>query len=162
MAIRSATSFHRVLRPAAGSARATLAALVALLTAMIAAPAAHADLKLCNSTSGRVGVALGYQDAKGWATEGWWNIASQTCETLLKGPVPSQFIYVYAVDYERGGEWSGKHQMCTTDKSFVIREVKECVPRGFRSTGFYEVDTGQSNDWTIRLNDPDEKSAKRP
>ena len=68
-----------------------------------AAPAALADIKLCNSTSSRIGVSIGYQDAQGWATEGWWTISSQTCETLLKGTVPSQFIYVHAVDYDRGG-----------------------------------------------------------
>ena len=48
-----------------------------------------ADLKLCNSTSSRIGVSIGYQDPEGWATEGWWTIASQTCETLLKGPFPA-------------------------------------------------------------------------
>ncbi|MBL7489253.1 DUF1036 domain-containing protein, partial [Frankia sp. AgW1.1] len=81
--------------------------------------AAHADLKLCNATSSRVGVAVGYQDTTGWATEGWWNIASQTCETLLKGALPSRFVYVHAVDYDRGGEWGGKNDMCTTEKSFA-------------------------------------------
>ncbi len=85
---------------------------------------ASADLKLCNSTSSRVGVAVGYQDATGWATEGWWNIASQTCETLLKGAVPSRFIYIHALDYDRGGEWVGTNFMCTDDKSFAIRGVQ--------------------------------------
>src|SRR5688572_8248537 len=33
---------------------------------------AKADLKLCNNTESRVGVALGYKDAQGWASEGWW------------------------------------------------------------------------------------------
>ena len=46
--------------------------------------------------------------AEGWPTEGWWNIASKTCETLLKGAVPSRFVYVHAIDYDRGGEWGGK------------------------------------------------------
>ena len=58
------------------------------------APAARADLKMCNASSSRVGVAIGYQDAKGWSTEGWWNVAAQSCETLLKGAEPSRFIYV--------------------------------------------------------------------
>ena len=40
--------------------------------------------------------------------KGWWNIASQTCETLLKGAVPSRFIYIHALDYDRGGEWVGE------------------------------------------------------
>ncbi|MCK5712194.1 MAG: DUF1036 domain-containing protein, partial [Hyphomicrobiaceae bacterium] len=84
------------------------AAAGVLLTPFFAliANTAYADLTLCNSTSSRVGVSVGYQDKQGWSTEGWWNIASQTCETLLKGTVPSRFIYVHAVDYDRGGEWA--------------------------------------------------------
>ncbi|WP_374333643.1 DUF1036 domain-containing protein, partial [Aestuariivirga sp.] len=41
------------------------------MAGFMAAPA-HADLKLCNKTESRVGVALGYKDKEGWATEGWW------------------------------------------------------------------------------------------
>ena len=120
---------------------------------------AWADLKLCNSTSSRVGVAIGYRDESGWATEGWWNIASQTCETLLKGAVPSRFIYVHALDYDRGGEWAGKNFMCTEDKSFAIHGVLDCLKRGFKRTGFFEVDTGESQEWTIRLTDPEDQGA---
>ncbi len=120
---------------------------------------ARADLKLCNSTASRVGVAIGYRDESGWATEGWWNIASQTCETLLKGAVPSRFIYVHALDYDRGGEWAGKNFMCTEDKSFAIHGVQECLSRGFKRTGFFEVDTGESQEWTIRLTDPQDQGA---
>ncbi|CAA2137600.1 hypothetical protein HYPP_00548 [Hyphomicrobium sp. ghe19] len=125
------------------------------------ATAAHADLKLCNATSSRVGVAIGYQDTSGWATEGWWNIASQTCETLLKGALPSRFIYVHAVDYDRGGEWGGKNDMCTTEKSFAIRGVQDCAKRGYKRTGFFEVDTGEAKEWTIRLTDPGQGKADK-
>lgn len=121
---------------------------------------AAADLKLCNASSSRIGVAIGYQDPKGWATEGWWNISSQTCETLLKGAVPSRFMYVYAVDYDRGGEWAGANFMCTLDKSFAIRDVKDCQRRGYKRTGFFEVDTGEARDWTIRLMDPEDGRAR--
>ena len=137
--------------------RARQHAAAAMMFPLLVLPgaAARADLKLCNSTSSRVGVAVGYQDATGWATEGWWNIASQTCETLLKGAVPSRFIYVHALDYDRGGEWVGTNFMCTDDKSFAIRGVKDCQQRGFKRTGFFEVDTGELQEWTIRLTDPE-------
>jgi uncharacterized membrane protein len=134
-------------------------AVVAVAMMLLASPAA-ADLKLCNSTASRIGVAIGYQDKEGWATEGWWNIASQTCETLLKGAVPSRFIYVHAVDYDRGGEWAGKNEMCTGDKSFTIRGVQDCVSRGFKSTGFFEVDTQDAKEWTVRLTDPEPAAPK--
>ena len=141
-------------------ARRLPAALVAAAMLLAFSAPALADLKLCNSTTSRIGVAIGYQDPSGWATEGWWNIPSQTCETLLKGTLASRFYYVHAVDYDRGGEWAGQAFMCTADKSFTIRGVQECQKRGYKRTGFFEVDTGDSRDWTIRLTDPGEAGAK--
>ncbi len=122
--------------------------------------AAHADLRLCNTTASRIGVAIGYQDAQGWATEGWWNIAAQTCETLYKGTLSSRFYYIHAVDYDRGGEWAGPSFMCTADKTFTIRGVQDCPKRNYKRTGFFEVDTGESKDWTVRLTDPGDGGAK--
>jgi uncharacterized membrane protein len=119
---------------------------------------AQADLKLCNTTASRVGVAIGYKDAEGWATEGWWNIASHTCETLLKGALIGRFYYIHAVDYDRGGEWAGSLNMCTDDKSFTIRDAKDCVKRSYKRTGFFEVDTGEERDWTVRLTDPEDEA----
>lgn len=45
---------------------------VALLPAV-----ARAELKLCNTTEGRVGVVLGYQIGEEWTTEGWWTIPAR-------------------------------------------------------------------------------------
>jgi uncharacterized membrane protein len=129
--------------------------LATVLMTWASVPAA-ADLKLCNTTASRIGVAIGYEDGKGWATEGWWNIAARTCETLYKGSLSSKFYYVYAVDYDRGGEWTGTSYMCTDDKSFTIRGVEDCQKRGFKRSGYFEVDTGDAKDWTIRLTDPGE------
>jgi len=137
------------------------ALLAAVAVFAVALPgAALADLKLCNATSSRVGVAVGYQDQNGWATEGWWNIASQTCEVLLKGAVPSRFVYVHAIDYDRGGEWVGTNFMCTHDKSFVVRGVQDCQKRGYKKSGFFEVDTGEAKEWTVRLTDPEDGGKK--
>jgi uncharacterized membrane protein len=113
--------------------------------------AAHADLKLCNKTESRVGVALGYKDKDGWASEGWWNIGPNNCESLLKGDLIARFYYIYAVDYDKGGSWGGKAMMCTRDKIFTIRGIETCQERGFQKTGFFEVDTGEETDWTISL-----------
>jgi uncharacterized membrane protein len=128
-----------------------------ILAGTLSASVAHADLKLCNTTSSRIGVAIGYQDPNGWTTEGWWNITAQTCETLYKGTLSSRFYYIHAIDYDRGGEWAGKSFMCTADKTFTIRGVQDCGRRGYKNTGFFEVDTQESKDWTIRLTDPSER-----
>ena len=130
------------------------------VAAVVLQPAspAWADLTLCNATSSRIGAAIGYQDRQGWVTEGWWTLGSQSCETLLKGQLPSRYLYVHAVDYDRGGEWIGENFMCTTGKSFTIRGVQNCEKRGYKRTGFYEVDTGKAEEWTIRLSDPEPAS----
>jgi uncharacterized membrane protein len=129
--------------------------LALLPLAVVIAVPARADLKLCNATTSRIGVAIGYQDKNSFATEGWWSIPAQSCETILRGPPPSRYLYVYAVDYDRGGDWSGTSFMCTTDKSFRIHDITDCEKRGHRRTGFMEVDTGGARDWTIRLADPE-------
>jgi uncharacterized membrane protein len=130
----------------------TLTALcgaIALLT-LGAAPVA-ADLKLCNNTDSRVGVALGYKDLQGWASEGWWNIEPNACETLLQGPLIARYYYVFAVDYDKGGSWSGDAIMCTRDRLFTIRGLRNCQERGYQKTGFFEVDTQEETDWTVSL-----------
>lgn len=132
--------------------RSLILALAASAPVLLtAATPAQADLKLCNLTPSRVGVALGYADQQGWASEGWWNIEANACETLLKGPLIARWYYIYAVDYDNGGSWGGKSLMCSRDKLFTIRGIKSCEERGYKQTGFFEVDTGEDTDWTIKL-----------
>ena len=122
---------------------------------------AAADFRLCNNTSSRVGIALGYKDAEGWTTEGWWNVSSRSCETLLRGTLVARFYYIYALDYDRGGEWSGQAFMCSRDKEFTIKGTENCLARGFDRTGFFEVDTGEQRAWTVQLTEANEQPAQR-
>ena len=117
--------------------------------------------RLCNNTSSRVGIALGYKDAEGWTTEGWWNVSSRSCETLLRGTLVARFYYIYALDYDRGGEWSGQAFMCSRDKEFTIKGTENCLTRGFDRTGFFEVDTGEQRAWTVQLTESSEQPAQR-
>src|ERR1700744_6181456 len=141
--------------------RAVLApALLFMLACLWNNPAA-ADFRLCNNTSSRVGIALGYKDAEGWTTEGWWNVSSRSCETLLKGTLIARYYYIYALDYDRGGEWSGQAFMCSRDKEFTIKGTENCLARGFDRTGFFEVDTGEQRAWTVQLPESSEQPAQR-
>ncbi len=142
-----------------GSRRLSWSSALVVLTIVLAAPAAHADLRLCNLTTSRVGIALGYRDAQGWVTEGWWNLNPRACETLLKGDLAARYYYIYGVDYDRGGEWSGRAFMCTKDREFTIRGVEDCLARGFDRQGFFEIDTGEQKHWTIQLTDPNRPGA---
>ncbi len=119
-------------------------------------PEGSGGLRLCNKTQSRVGVAIGYKENQRWITEGWWNVAANSCETLAGGPLESRYYYVYAVDYDRGGVWGGKAAMCTRDKMFTIQGIDNCVARGFERSGFFEVDTGEQKSWTVQLTEPDQ------
>ena len=133
-------------------------ALLAMVGLLASAMPAAADFRLCNNTSSRVGIAIGYKDKDGWTTEGWWNLASRSCETLLRGTLVARFYYIYAVDYDRGGEWSGQAFMCTRDKEFTVRGTEDCLARGYDRTGFFEVDTSEQQSWTVQLTDTNEQS----
>jgi uncharacterized membrane protein len=122
---------------------------------------AAADFRLCNNTGSRVGIAIGYKDSDGWTTEGWWNLPARSCETLLRGTLVARFYYIYAVDYERGGEWSGQAFMCTRDKEFTIRGIGDCLARGYERTGFFEVDTSEQRSWTVQLTESSEDPSAR-
>lgn len=142
--------------------RHAAAALKCLATAAFALTAwsfagageAHADLRICNKTSSRIGIAVGYKDQSAWTTEGWWNLPASSCETLLAGPLVSRYYYIYAIDYDRGGEWSGRSFMCTQEKTFTIKGIEDCLKRGFERTGFFEIDTGEQRSWTVQLTEP--------
>jgi uncharacterized membrane protein len=143
----------RILRTGA----ACKLALIALLLGLTGGQAA-ADFRLCNNTTGKVGISLGYKDNEGWVTEGWWNLGPRSCETLLRGTLVARYYYVYAIDYDRGGEWSGKAFMCSREKEFTIRGTEDCLARGFDRTGFFEVDTGEQRSWTVQLTETSDQS----
>src|SRR5262245_59577610 len=136
-------------------------AFLAISVALAPEPAA-ADFRLCNNTTSRVGIAIGYRENEGWTTEGWWNLSPRSCETLMRGPLVARYYYIYAVDYDRSGEWSGQAYMCTRDKEFTIRGTEDCLARGYDRTGFFEVATGEQPSWTVQLTDSAEAAPTQP
>jgi uncharacterized membrane protein len=151
---------HRPIRSLLRVPAGLLPALALLMLCLWNSPAA-ADFRLCNNTASRVGIALGYKDADGWTTEGWWNVSSRACETLLRGTLVARYYYIYALDYDRGGEWSGQAFMCSREKEFTIKGTENCLARGFDRTGFFEVDTGEQRAWTVQLTESSEQPGQQ-
>lgn len=118
---------------------------------------ASAELRICNKSGSRVGISIGYRSDKGWTTEGWWNLEPTSCEVILPGDLKSQYYYMFAVDYDEGGEWAGSAFMCTADKVFTINGIEDCLARGFQRTGFFEIDTGTQSSWTVQLTEPTQR-----
>lgn len=132
-------------------------ALLSLSIPVIGAGTARADLQVCNQTDSQVGIAVGYKGQDGWITEGWWNLTPKGCEVLLSGPLVARYYYIYGVDYDLGGEWTGTSFMCTRDQEFTIAGTENCVAQGNELTGFLEIDTGSERQWTVQLTEPTEQ-----
>jgi len=126
-------------------------ALLLFAGTLISATPASADFRICNDTKSLVGVSLGYREQEKWITEGWWQIPGETCASLVEGDLDSRFYYLFAEDADRGGQWRGEVFMCTSDKEFRIEGVEECFQRGYRRTGFFEIDTSNKESWMVRL-----------
>lgn len=124
---------------------------------LVADDQALADLRICNKSESRVGISIGYRSDRGWTTEGWWNLEPTSCEVILPGDLKSQYYYMFAVDYDEGGEWAGSAYMCTADKIYTIHGIEDCLARGFQRTGFFEIDTGTQTSWTIQLTEPTQR-----
>jgi uncharacterized membrane protein len=131
---------------------------VAVAAQRPAIPPTGDGLNVCNHTSNRVGVAIAYQDAHSWKSEGWWNLAPNSCQALYRGRLKNRYYYIHAVDYDEGGSWEGSTYLCMGDKVFTIENAasQDCDKTGHKKAAFFEVDTGQSGAWTVKL-DPAKK-----
>ena len=129
---------------------------------MLQAGSAAADFRICNNTGSRIGISLGYKDPEHWTTEGWWNVSARSCETLLRGRLAARYYYIYAVDYDRGGEWAGRAYMCTREREFTVRGTEDCLARGYDRTGFFEIDTGEQPSWTVQLTETADQVPQQP
>jgi uncharacterized membrane protein len=138
-----------------------LCGLFASMAVWIVTQPALADLRVCNTTASRVGLSVGYRDAQGWLTEGWFNLKPNSCEPVLKGDLNFKYYYVHGVDYDRGGEWGGRSFMCTREREYTIRGIENCLARGFDRTGFIEIDTGEQKHWSIQLTDANRQGGQQ-
>lgn len=123
------------------------------LAFLLAAAPAYAGFKVCNETSHAAGIALGHNDGHSWRSKGWWRLKPKSCATLLKGDLISRYYYLYVVHADVGGGWKGDRYFCVLESSFDIEGRGACEARGYRSAGFFQVDTGERKDWTTYLSD---------
>lgn len=108
-------------------------------------------LKVCNSNSSTIGVAVGYVRNGARISEGWWTIEGGQCAIVIASELRERYYYAHAVDYEDGRAWAGKDQFCTDDKSFVIDDQANCEARGYTTRGFLVVDTYECFGWTVKF-----------
>lgn len=127
-----------------------LAALTALIGTLYALPAS-ASLDVCNETASRVGVAVGYHDGTDWVSEGWWHLDGAQCGPVIESDLNARYYYLFVIDFDAGGGWSGLSTLCVAPGEFTIAGRTGCEARGHHTAGFFEVDTARAPDWTVRL-----------
>ncbi len=113
--------------------------------------AGNAELRICNDTQERVGIALGYQNKNAWLTNGWWQIAPMSCSSLIKEKLQSRYYYIHAEDEKNEARWEGPIFLCVKDSKFNITGIRNCYIRGYQKAGFTEIDTKNNTSWTIHL-----------
>lgn len=157
VAVRPATR-----RGPRGARRLGGAALIAALVGAgvgLWAGAASAELKLCNRTSARVGVALGVEASGVTSTSGWFNVDAGDCTVLLPDALGQGPYFVHAIDYDRGGKWGGGVLLCVADEAFSIAGHADCYARGYMRAGFRRIVTNGQRRWTIDLTDAARQTA---
>ena len=122
-----------------------LIAVLSVLLGVVAMPRdAHAELNICNETDGRRSFAIAYKDRTKniWRSEGWWNVESGACKTVVKGDLKQRYYYYRAMEKGKGRN-VGKYRFCLTNEVFTIEGEKDCKARGYDSALFSVIDTGK-------------------
>ena len=121
------------------------------LTLLMATPA-EARFTVCNRSAHATSVAFGRFNGTDWVSQGWWMVAPSTCVSLVKAPLDARYYYLYATD-GAAGTWDGNKAFCTATRKFSIVGRARCIDRGFDKKGFFQIDTGESPEWTQTLSD---------
>jgi uncharacterized membrane protein len=144
------------------SAHLILAAFALVLSLAVLTTSASASLDVCNESKSRVGVALGYYDSDTWVSEGWWHLDGGQCAPIIENDLNARYYYLFAIDFDAGGGWSGYSTLCVAPGAFTIPGRTGCEARGHHTAGFMEVDTHNSPNWIVRLEEADRKRNPGP
>lgn len=112
---------------------------------------AKAEFAVCNQSFDVVNVAIGQVIKDEFQTEGWWTIGPNQCANVIKEKLVSRYVYIYAQDVFGQPIMTGTTRMCISPTKFQITGDKDCWIRGKVSVGFVEVDTKETERWTLFL-----------
>jgi uncharacterized membrane protein len=127
-------SGHDGREPSRAPSSILRSALIALPAAMISfllsAVPAYADLKLCNRMSYVVDVAIGIDDKAATATRGWFRIDPAACRVVAQGTLTADRILLNARALGVYGSspvpQSGNDTLCIAPENFVIAAARQC------------------------------------
>ncbi|KIT17907.1 DUF1036 domain-containing protein [Jannaschia aquimarina] len=113
---------------------------------------ARATFTVCNRSFDVANVAVGAPDRSGEVrTEGWWKIGPNQCAEVLREPLATPRVYVFATDVFGRELLSGSRPLCIDPDRFSIRGETDCLIRGHLEARFIEVDTSGVEAWRMFL-----------
>lgn len=115
---------------------------------------AQAEFAVCNQSFDVVNVAVGQFEETDFVTRGWWTIGPNQCANVIRDALTSRYIYVFAQDVFGKEILQGATPMCIAPKGFTIQGETSCLVRGYLDANFLEVDTQQTERWTLFLTAP--------
>ncbi len=122
-----------------------LALCVFLFTGKIA----YAEFTVCNQSFDVLNIAIGKLHHDRFRTQGWWKIGPNQCANVIRSPLETRYIYIYAKDVFGKAVLNGSVPMCVAPDRFTIDDEKDCLIRGYLPVPFIEIDTQQTKRWTI-------------
>ncbi len=109
---------------------ALIALPAAVISFLVSAVPAYADLKLCNRMSYVVEVAIGIDDKAATATRGWFRIDPAACRVVAQGTLTADRILLNARALGVYGSspipQSGGDTLCIAPDNFVIAAARQC------------------------------------
>lgn len=131
------------------------AGFVAIVSLGLMAPDfASAQFAVCNQSFDVLNVAIGQFTGEVFETLGWWTIGPNQCANVITDELTARYVYVFAQDVFGKTVISGAKPMCVAPDRFVIRGHEDCLVRGLIEARFLEVDTEETERWTLFVNPP--------
>jgi uncharacterized membrane protein len=140
----------------------------AILSFLISAQPAFADLKLCNRMSYVVEAAIGIDDKTATATRGWFRIDPATCRVVVQGTLTADRIMLNARALGVYGvsplPQNGRDALCVAPGNFVIAAARQCrtgqTPAPFTQIAPTKADDGNLVAYLAEDSEYDDEQAR--
>jgi uncharacterized membrane protein len=145
-----------------------LALPAAVISFLLSAAPAHADLKLCNHMSYVIEAAIGIDDKAATATRGWFRIDPAACRVVVQGTLTADRILLNARALPVYGSspipQNGGDTLCIAPDNFVIAAARQCragqTPAPFTQITPTATDDGNLVAYLAEDSDYDDEQAR--
>jgi uncharacterized membrane protein len=131
-------AFRKRMRFTAEAGNAELFAALETEALKTSAPAGYT---VCNDTTQGLSVALGWKNAKGATSRGWWTVAPGACARAITTPLTRDAVYLLAQHKDGKVVAGGEAKFCTAAPAFEIEGANDCKRRGYGEAGFAATPT---------------------